>query len=87
MAGVFRIGVGRALAITGNKSLAHTKLVSEIQIVRCISGRALKVEDPDVRKPAPWPYKEKHYNMFHRFFDKTTDRFNENTKVKTRYFH
>ncbi|XP_034239266.1 NADH dehydrogenase [ubiquinone] 1 alpha subcomplex subunit 10, mitochondrial [Thrips palmi] len=33
------------------------------------------------QRPAPFPYKEKKYNYWHQYFDRTVDRFDENTKV------
>ena len=33
------------------------------------------------QRPAPFPYKEKKYNWYYQMFDRTVDRFNENTKV------
>lgn len=74
MAGVIRFGFSRTFAAT-------KKLVPEIHLVRCISGSALRITDPNVKKPAPWPYKEKPYRIYNRLFDKTTARFDENTKI------
>ncbi|KAJ8871307.1 hypothetical protein PR048_027624 [Dryococelus australis] len=47
------------------------------QIAR-ISSIHVKGRQP---RPPPFPYKEKTYNVFRAFFDTTTDRFDENTKV------
>lgn len=33
------------------------------------------------QRPAPFPYKEKTYNWWYQAFDRTVDRFDENTKV------
>lgn len=44
-----------------------------------ISGKALR--DKDHVKPAPWPYKEKNFTFFHGFYDRTTSRFDENSKI------
>lgn len=33
------------------------------------------------QRPAPFPYKEKKYNFWYQAFDRTVDRFDENTKV------
>lgn len=35
----------------------------------------------DYQRPPPFPYKEQKYNRFYQVFDRTVDRFNENTKV------
>lgn len=50
-----------------------------ITSVRFISSKALK--DPSKTKPAPYPYKTKPYRLWNTLFDKTTSRFDENTKV------
>lgn len=49
-----------------------------VQSVRLISSKALK--EP-IQKPAPYPYKTKKYGLLKSLFDKTTARFDENTKV------
>lgn len=36
---------------------------------------------PKPSKPAPFPYKEKEYTLLRSLIDKTTDRFDENTKL------
>ena len=33
------------------------------------------------QRPAPFPYKEKKYNWYYQTFDRTVDRFDDNTKV------
>lgn len=37
--------------------------------------------DPDIKKPAPWPYKTKKFTYHRGFFEGTLKRFDENTKV------
>ncbi|GLV39911.1 NADH dehydrogenase (ubiquinone) 42 kDa subunit [Carabus blaptoides fortunei] len=81
MAGVFRIGLGKIVAVTGTKPLTANTRVPELLFCRSISGKALKIVDTSVQKPAPYPYKEKKYGWINRFFDKTTSRFDENTKL------
>ncbi|XP_044748952.1 NADH dehydrogenase [ubiquinone] 1 alpha subcomplex subunit 10, mitochondrial [Coccinella septempunctata] len=54
----------------------------DIKIVRTITSKLFKVVSPDDKpKPKPWPYKEKKYTFLHQFLDKTTSRFDENSKV------
>lgn len=65
MAGVFRISLSKVLAVPGT---------------RAICGKALKI-DTGVPKPAPYPYKTKKYGMLQRLFDRTTSRFDENSKI------
>lgn len=84
MAGVFRVGIAKAIAFSSTKSITSKKLLPEVKFVRCISGRALRVDDPNKpKKPAPWPYQDKPYRFWHRIYDRTTSRFDENTKVST----
>lgn len=72
---VLRVGLARL-------SLANPKCL-EVQ-VRCISSKALREKNP-VQKPPPYPYNHKRYTLFHRIFDKTTSRFDENTKVNCQH--
>ncbi|XP_075211912.1 NADH dehydrogenase (ubiquinone) subunit ND-42 [Lycorma delicatula] len=37
--------------------------------------------DPNYKRKPPFPYKEKKYTMFRSWFDRTTDRFDENSKI------
>jgi len=49
---------------------------------RHIVGKALQASlGPKPQKPAPFPYKEKDYTMLRSLFDKTTSRFDENSKL------
>lgn len=48
---------------------------------RSITGK--KFRDKSVKKPSPWPYKEKKYTYAHAFFINTTPYFDENTRVIT----
>ncbi|KAK9508412.1 hypothetical protein O3M35_005978 [Rhynocoris fuscipes] len=43
-----------------------------------IVSKALRDVKP---KPAPYPYKEKHYRVWNSWFDRTTSRFDENSKL------
>lgn len=71
MAGVFRC-LSRVLVSGGARGCG----------VRCISGKAMRIRNPDApSKPAPWPYKERPFRVWHRLFDKTTARFDENSKI------
>lgn len=73
MASLIRIGANKASLIVPIKSL----LVKIDQSTRTITSRL----DELPPKPKPWPYNEKPYKNRHYFFDKTTTRFDENTKV------
>lgn len=76
MASSFRIGLIRLIP-TPVGFRAHN-----ISFVRNISSKTLRAKNPpQVQKPAPWPYTEKTFSVLNHFFDKTTARFDENTKV------
>ncbi|KAE8750317.1 hypothetical protein FOCC_FOCC002877 [Frankliniella occidentalis] len=58
------------------------------QILQCVKfPRVLcafissKANMGDYKRPPPFPYKEVEYNRYYQVFDRTVDRFNENTKV------
>lgn len=44
-----------------------------------IKGKALR--DRDYKRPIPFPYKKDTYGYLASFIDRTTHRFDENTKV------
>ncbi len=46
---------------------------------RGIAGKHLYVPDP--KKPKPFPYKTRNYNLFWQAIDKTTLRMDENSKL------
>ncbi|EFX67986.1 hypothetical protein DAPPUDRAFT_231763 [Daphnia pulex] len=48
---------------------------------RSISGKVMRQGLPPVKKPAPFPYKEKRYNFLRALFDPTTSRLDENSKL------
>ena len=37
--------------------------------------------DPNIKKPAPWPYETKKFTFMRAYFDSTVKRFDENTKI------
>lgn len=77
MASGFRVGLVRLIGTPVNAN-PHN-----VNFIRRISSKVLRCKNPpQVEKPAPWPYTEKRYTMLNRWFDKTTARFDENTKVK-----
>lgn len=45
-----------------------------------ISSKAWR-ELNNVKRPQPYDYKNKRYTVFHSWFDRTSKRFDENTKV------
>ncbi|GBM24347.1 NADH dehydrogenase [ubiquinone] 1 alpha subcomplex subunit 10, mitochondrial [Araneus ventricosus] len=50
-------------------------------IVQSASITSKEFRDPNIKKPAPWPYKTKKFTYFKAFYDFTTKRFDENTKI------
>lgn len=76
-----KVTLGRVL---GSKPLICSKATPAIsglfKVQVCgISGKALR--DKNYKRPAPWPYKERGYNVFWSWIDKTTKRFDENSKI------
>ncbi|KAL3266135.1 hypothetical protein HHI36_010320 [Cryptolaemus montrouzieri] len=67
----------------GNTELSKQLLAQDnFKLVRTITSKLLKVESKDIQtKPKPWPYKEKRYTFLHQFIDKTTARFDDNSKI------
>lgn len=51
-----------------------------------ISSKAWR-ELNGIQRPPPYDYKNKTYNLAHSWFDKTTKRFDDNTKVNMFYIH
>merc|ERR1712002_1087800 len=49
------------------------------QAERCIVTKELR--DPNWKRPVPFPYETKNYNIFRALFDDVTHRFDENTKI------
>uniref|UniRef100_A0A7R9PIM0 NADH dehydrogenase [ubiquinone] 1 alpha subcomplex subunit 10, mitochondrial n=1 Tax=Timema genevievae TaxID=629358 RepID=A0A7R9PIM0_TIMGE len=74
-----RISFGRLLA-SPLGSAGRTCKVQSLFSPQCASISSIHVPDR-VKRPPPFPYKEKQYNLLRSLFDNTTDRFNENTKV------
>uniref|UniRef100_J3JVZ9 NADH dehydrogenase [ubiquinone] 1 alpha subcomplex subunit 10, mitochondrial n=1 Tax=Dendroctonus ponderosae TaxID=77166 RepID=J3JVZ9_DENPD len=73
MTSLIRIGVSKASLIAPRSLLVKINY----QSTRTITSRL----DELPPKPKPWPYNEKPYTNLQYFFDKTTPRFDENTKL------
>ncbi|XP_070493370.1 NADH dehydrogenase [ubiquinone] 1 alpha subcomplex subunit 10, mitochondrial [Chironomus tepperi] len=77
MAGVLRFSVN---IIKGNAKPLVKANVPVIIKVCGISGKTLRGENKIV-KPSPFPYKTKEYDVWSAFLDKTTKRFDDNSKM------
>ncbi|XP_054719388.1 NADH dehydrogenase [ubiquinone] 1 alpha subcomplex subunit 10, mitochondrial-like [Uloborus diversus] len=53
------------------------------KVVKVQSANIVSKEfkDPNVKKPAPWPYQQRLFNLFHWYIDGTKKRFDENSKI------
>ncbi|KAF2886661.1 hypothetical protein ILUMI_19513 [Ignelater luminosus] len=80
MAAVFRLGIFRIVNNNAaNKLLSNT---SDLKVpIRGIAGKALRCVESSPPKPAPWPYKTKRYTLLNYVYDKTTPRFDQNSKI------
>lgn len=52
-----------------------------VKLVRTITSRTTRAGQDLPSKPKPWPYQTKSYTFLNYFFDKTTARLDENSKV------
>lgn len=78
MSGVLRSGVVRA--IVRSNCLLNTQNLTPIVAQKCnISGKTLR--GSKVVKPKAYDYKEKPYGFIQACLDKTTKRFDENSKI------
>jgi NADH dehydrogenase (ubiquinone) 1 alpha subcomplex subunit 10 len=77
MAAVFRIGV---IGLAGKSPKPLAKSLPVLTQVCGISGKVLRAGQ-NIVKPKPYPYKEKHYGFLNACLDKTTTRFDDNSKV------
>lgn len=89
MSGVLRSGVRRlvgqsataAATASQKQALLKGSVVLPAALQAChISGRASHGAEKRVR-PAPYDYVNKDYTFWHALFDKTTHRFDDNSKV------
>jgi len=78
MAAVFRVGL---ISAVNKSSTPLAKATIPILIQSCgISGKIIRATQ-NLVKPKPYPYKDKGYGFLNAVFDKTTKRFDENTKI------
>lgn len=79
MAGVFRVGVASLINKSSAKPLVKATLPTITQCCN-ISGKSLRGTQK-IEKHKPYPYNEKPYGFLNAIFDKTTKRFDDNSKV------
>ncbi len=77
MAGVLRVSVALANI---SKPLVKVNVPTVTQVCG-VSSKILR-DQQKIIKPEPYPYREKNYTYWTAFIDKTTKRFDENTKVR-----
>lgn len=80
MAGLVRYA-SRLTLMNGyvSSQLLNKQLTFSIQAAN-ISSKAWR-ELNNVKRPAPYDYRNKGYTVFHSWFDRTSKRFDDNTKV------
>lgn len=81
MANIAKVGFKHLL---GNRSLKHLTGRDSL-LLRTIISKAAIPEDQRQTKPKPWPYHKKRFNWLTSLYDKTSKRFDENTKVNMFY--
>lgn len=79
MAGVFRVGVVSLINKSSAKPLVKATLPTITQCCN-ISGKSIRGTQK-IEKHKPYPYNEKPYGFLNAIFDKTTKRFDDNSKV------
>lgn len=79
MSAVFRVGL-IGIVNKSTKPLAKAKIPTLLQSCG-ISGKIIR-RSQNLVIPKPYPYKDKDYGFIQAVFDKTTKRFDDNSKVK-----
>ncbi|XP_037796182.1 NADH dehydrogenase [ubiquinone] 1 alpha subcomplex subunit 10, mitochondrial-like [Penaeus monodon] len=74
---VVRKGVSSLTGLAGRRLLPSASVLQP-QVATIVS-KALR--DKDYRRPAPFPYKDSQYGLVAALMDKTTHRFDENSKI------
>jgi NADH dehydrogenase (ubiquinone) 1 alpha subcomplex subunit 10 len=80
MAGVLRFGVIGVIHRSSSKPLAKATIPALTQTCG-IAGKILRATK-NIQKPKPYPYKDKDYGFLNAVFDRTTKRFDDNSKVR-----
>lgn len=80
MAGVFRVGVVGLLNRPSSKPLVKAVIPAIIQACH-ISGKLVRTAN-NIKLAKPYDYKNKRYTWMNSVYDKTTPRFDDNSKVR-----
>lgn len=81
MAGIVRCANRITLINRGVLSMLTNTQTPLLQQSANISSKAWR-ELNGIQRPPPYDYKNKSYNVINSWFDKTTKRFDDNTKVE-----
>jgi NADH dehydrogenase (ubiquinone) 1 alpha subcomplex subunit 10 len=80
MAGVLRVGVLRFVSQpAASKNLLAKQVLPSVTQSCTITGKTFRGKP--LERPKPYPYQTKGYNILNSIFDKTTWRFDENSKI------
>lgn len=86
MSGVLRSGLSRLVAASSSNAAPAGQLlkagIPALQQAYHISGRSVRASEGR-KLPTPYDYKNKDYSYFNALFDKTTHRFDDNSKVRS----
>ncbi|XP_018577620.1 NADH dehydrogenase [ubiquinone] 1 alpha subcomplex subunit 10, mitochondrial [Anoplophora glabripennis] len=77
MSSLIRVNLRRIL-FNNDNLLDATR---NIKLSRSITSRSTRSVTDSPHKPKPWPYQNKSYTLLNYFFDKTTARLDENSKI------
>lgn len=76
MSNVIRVNLRKILS---NENLLDT--TRNVKLIRTVTSRTTRAGQDLPLKPKPWPYQTKGYTILNYFFDRTTARLDENSKV------
>lgn len=80
MASIVRISFTKLLHNGHNVNLLSAKNRLNTSVVRCIQSKVIRDRHP-VQKPKPYAYEDKNFNLLTSFFDKTSHRMDDNSKI------
>lgn len=77
---VYRIFTHTLKGSSYNHTLCKSSINSLIPVL-CANISSKSFRDQSKKRPPPFPYKEKRYTLLRSWFDRTTHRFDENSKI------